>query len=305
MVNTKVAVRGESVMSRKTGTVMIRSLDHKHIIHCKDVLYIPECEKKLLPAYQFIRKGCTLTFADNKVRMSNKDRQPMFDGMEIGGLYFFRAETVRNQSCKKMKANTQEVAAASTFFGLKASDKLNSTSQDFTNRLLEAHWSYGHLNFNKLRKLLGLQSGTNPECPACTLAASRKQALADSTYTRSTRACHRMHMDVGFTQDKQYVFQLYVDDYTRETNLDVIDSKDQVLDQWIALKDHLEKAHYPSKFAFVKTDSEPLYQTAAWVEHCKDNNLDHEFSSRYRHDQLGVAERAMQTIGIAFRAMMF
>ena len=112
-------------------------------------------------------------------------------------------------------------------------------------------------------------------------------------------------MDVGFTQDKQYVFQLYVDDYTRETNLDVIDSKDQVLDQWIALKDHLEKAHYPSKFAFVKTDSEPLYQTAAWVEHCKDNNLEHEFSSRYRHDQLGVAERAMQTIGIAFRAMMF
>jgi hypothetical protein len=30
----------------------------------------------------------------------------------------------------------------------------------------------------------------------------------------------------------------------------------------------------------------------------------HEFSSRHRHDQLGIAERVMQTIGICYRAMM-
>ena len=114
-----------------------------------------------------------------------------------------------------------------------------------------------------------------------------------------------MHMDVGFTLNKNYVFQLYVDDYTRESYLDVLDSKDQVLERWVTLKNHLELANFPSKFAFVKTDSEPLYRTAAWIEHVKESSVEHEFSSRYRHDQLGVAERAMQAIGISFRAMMF
>ena len=206
-----------------------------------------------------------------------------------------------------MKANTEERkdSTSATFFGLKASDKISATTQDFSNRLLEAHWSYGHLHFDKLRKLLGLKKGNNPECPACTLAKSRKAALEANAYTRSSRSCHRMHMDVGFTLNKNYVFQLYVDDYTRESYLDVLDSKDQVLERWVTLKNHLELANFPSKFAFVKTDSEPLYRTPAWIEHVKDSSMEHEFSSRYRHDQLGVAERAMQAIGISFRAMMF
>ena len=77
--NTKVAVGGGSVVSRKTGTVVIRSLDHKHIIHCKDVLYIPECGKKLIPAFQFVRKGCKLTFKNDSVRLSNSSNEPMFE----------------------------------------------------------------------------------------------------------------------------------------------------------------------------------------------------------------------------------
>ncbi len=101
------------------------------------------------------------------------------------------------------------------------------------------------------------------------------------------------------------MFQLYVDDYTRESYVDVLDSKDQVLENWTTLKDHLEIANFPKKFAFVETDSELLYQTAAWSEHTKTSNMEHEFSSRYRHDQLGVVERALQTFWISFRAMMF
>ena len=237
----------------------------------------------------------------------------MFSGKEIGGLYYFKASTHRSQkfsnAVNKKLASTNSSTLidtnASTFFGLKVGDKLSPTSQDFASRLLEAHRSYGHLHFNKPRAMLGLQSSTNPECPACTLAKSRITTLESTPKARSTRAHHRMHMDIGFTQNKKYVFQLCIDDFSRFGYIDMLDSKDQALMSWINLKNHLEKAHFPAKFAFIKTDSEPLYQTPAWDEHVSGCDLEHEFSSRYRHDQNGVAERAMQTIGIAFRAMMF
>ena len=55
-IDTTVAVGGGTVVSHQSGTVMVKSLDFDHIIHCKDVLYMPTCGKKLMPAHQFIKK---------------------------------------------------------------------------------------------------------------------------------------------------------------------------------------------------------------------------------------------------------
>ena len=85
----------------------------------------------------------------------------------------------------------------------------------------------------------------------------------------------------------------------------MLDSKDEVLEKWVALKDHLENANFPSKFAFIKTDSEPLYCTPDWANHVGQSKMKHEFSSRYKHDQHGVAERRMQAIGTCYTAMMY
>ena len=90
------------------------------------------------------------------------------------------------------------------------------------------------------------------------------------------------------------MFQLYVDDYTRESFIDVIESKTEVLPRWDELKGHLENDYQPWKFAYIKTDSEAIYWTPAWEQHCRDNNIIHEFSSPYKHGQLGVVERAME-----------
>ena len=111
-------------------------------------------------------------------------------------------------------------------------------------------------------------------------------------------------MDVGYTAGSEIIFSLYVDDYHRVSYLDILDSKSQCLDKWIELKRRLENDYMPWKFAFIFTDSEPLYFTPSWEQHCKDEGLEHEFSSRYKHGQNGVVERAMQTVGTAFRCMM-
>ena len=170
---------------------------------------------------------------------------------------------------------------------------------------MEAHWSFGHLNFDKLRKILGLKKGDDPECPICTISKQKQAALADETKrVRSTRPCHRMYMDIGFTAGSDHVFALYVDDYHRVSYLDMLDSKSQSLEKWCELKRRLENEFMPWRFAVIFTDSEPLYFTPGWEQHCKDEGLEHEFSSRHKHGQNGVVERAMQTVGTTFRCMM-
>lgn len=305
-VQTNVAVGGGNTTSHKTGTVIIRSLDHKHIIHCKDVLYLPNCGTKLMPASQFIRMGCILTYRDNQVTLKNPKGAPMLSGKEIDGLYYFHSSTVHNAKLEKCKTTKAEVdSASSTFFGLQAGTNISDSAQDFSSRLLEAHWSYGHIHFDKLRKLLGLKKGNNPDCAACTLAKSRQEALSDHAYVRSTQPNHRMHMDIGFTRNSKYCFQLCIDDYTRVGYLDILPCKDEALAKWIELKNHLETLNFPSKFAIVKSDSEPLYCTPAWKAHATECHLVHEYSSRHRHDQMGVVERAMQVVGTSFRCIMF
>ena len=49
---------------------------------------------------------------------------------------------------------------------------------------------------------------------------------------------------------------------------------------------------------------EPLYVSAKWDKHCEEEGIEREYSSRYRHNQNGTIERAMQAIGIPFRCMM-
>lgn len=298
-----VAVGGGVVTSPCVGTVRVRSLDYNHVVECNNVLFLPTCAKKLMPAYQFLNQNCEMILRKGEVHLRDKNKSNIFSGKEIGGLYYYRTQTVHASSLNSPKEQPKEINST-TLFGLPVGKHISAKSQDFGQQLLEAHWAYGHLHFDKLRKMFGLKKGDDPECPACTIAKQKQKALSDHPHTRSTRPCHRMYMDIGFTAGSRFVFQLCVDDYTRESFIDVIESKTEILPKWVELKGHLENDYQPWKFAFIKTDMEPIYWTPAWEQHCREHNLIHEFSSAYKHGQLGVPERAMQTIGISFRCMM-
>jgi hypothetical protein len=292
--NTVVATGSGNVTSTVSGTVIVKSLDHGCTIKCENVLYLPTCPQKLMPISTFVRKGCQLHMENyDEVTLLSKGGSPILSGKEFGGLYLYRCKTVSNTS------ETNE-----TYFGLPAGQSANSTSQDFGQRLLEAHWAYGHLHFTKLRKLLGLAKGDDPDCASCTIAMSRKSALSKEKYTRSTRINHRKHLDIGFTKNCNYCFQLVIDDYTREGFLDVLKSKDEAFASFLTLQRQHDNDHAPYKLAVLRCDSEPLYTAPAWETMCDQNGVAREFSSRHRHDQNGVVERAMQGIGVGFRCMM-
>ena len=296
---TVVAVGGGSVTSPCYGTVIIEGLDHNVTIRCENVLYIPQCKKKLMPVSPFVRKGCSIAIGDfDKVYLRSSDGSPMLSGKEIGGLYFFKCSTLRGKSASEGNPFSE------TFFGLPTGNKDRVHAQDFPRRLLESHWAYGHLHFDKLRRLLGLKKGDNPECPTCTTANSRKGALAKKSINRSTRVHHRWWLDLGFTRNNKFIFQLTIDDCTRFSDLTVLKSKADTLSSFDELKRHMDKKFFPYKLAFVHTDGESVYDNEAWRAYCLEHGIEHEFSGRYRHDQLGVAERAMQAIGVPFRCMM-
>ena len=319
--STVVSVGSGNVTSPLSGTVRVLSLDHGCLVECRDVLYLPDCEKKLMPVSTFVKKGSSLLINDtDKINLTASNGSSIFSGREFDGLYHYRCKTVRDPDAKTtFKKNTATHShmyfgfpnitpttnpEANNYFGLAVGSKISANSQDFGKRLLEAHWAYGHLHFDKLRKLLGLKKGDDPDCPACTIAKSRQAALSNEKYDRSTRPNHRTHADIGFTKNYDYCFQLYVDDFTRESCLDVLDTKGDAFNAFKLVHQQRNNDYAPYKLAVLRTDGEPLYCTPAWDTYCEQNGIRREFSSRHRHDQHGVAERAMQAIGVPFRCMM-
>jgi len=302
-----VIAGGGKIVSPCHGTVLVMSAEGNQTIECKSVLYIAECSKKLMPTSPFIQKGCSQWFGNfTEVGLTDPKGKVLFSGKEIGGLYFFECKTIRtathvsNSSAESLTC--QDIPLS--FFGLSAGNRHNITAPDFPRRLLEAHWAYGHLAFPSLRKLLHLKPGPSPDCVACNMAKSRETQLSKQKHDRSIEPIHRFHLDLGFTKDKRFCFQLAVDDCTRKSFLVVLKSSGDALDEWRTLKKQMEKEFWPRKVAIVRTDGESVYTSKDWDEHIDNEDLKHEVSGRYRHDQNGVVERAMQTVGTAFRCMI-
>ena len=161
------------------------------------------------------------------------------------------------------------------------------------------------MNFDLIRKLFGLKPGTNPECAACTMGNSREGSLSKhkKPHQRSTRPNHRVHLDTGFLKGGR-CFQVVVDDWSRKTFTDVLDTKADALRSFQAFQRRRDNDQAPWKLVILKTDSEPLYCSKAWEDLCDAESYEREFSSRYKHGQHGVAERTIVILGPSHRAMM-
>ena len=283
--NTKVAVGGGNITSPSYGNILVRSLGHT--IMFKDVLYIPECGKKLMPVSPFVRKGFAAIYKDQKVFLQKPDGSNLFQGEEVGGLYYYECETVRGK------------CAPTNYFSLSAK---GTSPSEFQRKLREAHVALGHMHFDKVRKLLCLGKGDNPDCQVCTMSKSTKDPLANKRLSRSTHICHRSHMDIVYSSE--HVFHLFVDDHSRKSDIVKVKTKGEALQTWEDHKKMRENEFAPWKHAFVHSDSESIYTSKAFADHCKQENMTHEFSSPYRHDQNGVVERTVRAISTIHRCQM-
>ena len=312
-VSTVVAVGSGNVTSPAYGDVFVSSPDNDVLIRCTDVLLLPDCATKLMPATPFTRAGCTITFGGNRVALNAADDSPIFSGQEVDGLFFFHSETVHQpyeqpdqQPDHAQGQVTGILESWATFFGLPVGRKTVTPERpDFGKNLLESHWALGHMNFNLIRKLFALKPGTNPECAACTMGNSRERPLSKTKkpHQRSTRPNHRVHLDIGFLKGGK-CFQVAVDDWSRKTYSDVLDTKADALKSFQAFQRRRDNDQAPWRLAILKTDSEPLYCSKLWDDMCDAEGYEREYSSRYKHGQHGVAERTIGLLGPSHRAMM-
>ena len=310
-INLTVGVGNGTYVVKKQGDVVVENHMGK-TIRCTKVLFMPNCAKKLMPMSPFDQAGCKLEIIEGNINLSSAKGESILRGKQIDGLYYFQVKTISPKDFLNRPIIQPELKTIhspvtsnvpSNYFGLPLGSIIQTTANDFAQKLLETHQAFGHLHFSKIRSVFGLKKGDNPHCPACAVAGSRKAPL-DKIPDRSTRINHRIHVDIGFTAGSNNPFQLYVDDFSRVSHLDLLLKKEDTLEYFTDLKTLLENQHSPWKIAFVRTDNEFVYTTNAWIQYCKDNGIEHEFSPPYRHDALGVVERAMQTVGICFRCMM-
>ena len=310
IIYNDVAVRVGSgtTTSPCSGSVLLYCESTNAILLASDVLYMPKCGKKLVPCSPFVSKGWTHSNYDyNKAALVNPEGKTILVGTEKDKLYHYDVTAIQRDDALTMAASKvaeQPGAKEWSMFGLPMSGHVNERDADFGVKLLEAHHCFGHVSFTTLRRMFGLKQGTNPECAVCSACKSRQQKLHTHHVPRSTRVNHRKHMDLGFTADSQVCFQVYVDDYTREGDIDFLRTKGEAFSKWLEYKARQDNDHAPWKTAFIRTDNDTVYTTDAWLSHRKEHGIEHEFSARYRQAQNGVAESCVRTIGVTFRCMM-
>jgi hypothetical protein len=94
--------------------------------------------------------------------------------------------------------------------------------------------------------LLGLKAGDNPQCAACDIADSKQRKLRQK-HVPAARPYQRLFIDIGYTQNSDVLFQLYLDDYNDFTYIDIMTSKGQLeaFDDFVSLKTHLDNVYVP------------------------------------------------------------
>ena len=97
--NTRVLVGSGEIVSPCEGTVTILCRSTGRLIQCRNTLLLANCEKKLMPARPFLRKGCNLTMSEEHgVQLFDEQGEIIMQGKEIDGLYYYDVVTVREGS---------------------------------------------------------------------------------------------------------------------------------------------------------------------------------------------------------------
>ena len=179
------------------------------------------------------------------------------------------------------------------------------SNSSLAQRLLNAHYLFGHIGFRSLRRFLGYPaSDDNPTCFACVIANARPSSSpAVSLKPKAQRELQRLHFDLGFGKNSEHIFCLFVDDFSRKMWAEEVKTKDLAFPAFKSLKAKLENEKYPLRLAFFRTDADRLIGLQ-WTSFLNQEGVVLEASAPYRHEGNGVAESSMGIVGRGARAML-
>jgi transposase InsO family protein len=105
------------------------------------------------------------------------------------------------------------------------------------------------------------------------------------------------------TRDGKKYYVIFVDDYSRFTKLNLLRSKDKVLEMFIKYKIKVENQKN-KRIKRLRTDRGGEYESNPFKEFCKQNDIIHEVTPLYSLESNGVDERNNRTLKEMMNAML-
>ena len=182
------------------------------------------------------------------------------------------------------------------------------------------HERFGHLNFGDLKKLQddGMVKGMNVSkineshesvCHGCALGKSKRLPFPKKSNHRSSKVLDLIHSDVcgpfhvPSLGGSRY-FVTFTDDYSRYVTVNILKTKDEVIERF---KEFLEYAetHHNSKVKKFRSDGGGEYISSRFKEVCKSRGIAVDGSIPYSPQQNGVSERFNRTLVEMARSMIY
>jgi transposase InsO family protein len=178
------------------------------------------------------------------------------------------------------------------------------------------HTRFGHLNFRGLRRLakgrlvdgLSQIDHVNEVCDSCLTGKQRQLSFQSEAIYRSMHRLKLVHGDLcglvtPSTPSGNMFFFLLVDDLSRYMWVSLMSSKDQSMASFVAFKSRTE-AESGRKLGTLCTDHGGEFTARAFIDHYKEEGIQHHLTAPYTPEQNGVVERHNQTVMGMARSML-
>ena len=149
-------------------------------------------------------------------------------------------------------------------------------------------------------------------CSSCQFGKAQHQSIPKVTQFKSTRPLQLVHSDVGGplpvrALNHATMYVLFIDDFTRYTQVYFIKSKDEVLSKFIEYVTAAELKFDEEKLKVkaLRCDSGSEYLNQAFFTYAASKGIQIEPSPPYTHECNGIPERANRTLMEAARSMLF
>ena len=280
-----------SILAYGKGTYHVKAAvdDHTQNLSLQEVLYLPELEKNLLSVHAMVRRGATVTFKDDKCKIS-RNSKILAMGEIQGKLYTLKI----------------------------AKEHVNIAKQQPETDHYLWHCRFGHLGMNNVNKLIeenmvnGMDGVSNKNdnqfCEACTKGKQHRCPYPKSADYRASEPFELVHSDVcgpmpvpSFGGSRYFV--TFIDNYSRHTFVYFMKNKSEVLEKFKEFNNYAVNAT-GKPIKILRSDNGGEYSSKEFESFLKKNGIVHQLSVPYNPAQNGVAERMNRTIMESTRSML-
>ena len=295
LVPTSIRVGNNSVVeATHIGRVELQMKvgDSKALGILGNVLYAPQMARNLFSVASCVKAGNQVRFGNHGVEVVNGMNKVVAKGELANGLWSLLSQTAIDDEEEAQLANA-------------------------AGNMKLWHRRLGHLGLqnvlrmrdeNMVSGLQGKLENTLDKCHACSAGKMVRKPAPAVEERRTDEVLELVHSDVMgpfktvSLGGGRYIVT-FIDDFSRKIWVNVIESKDQVLEKFQAFVNMVENMT-GKKVKRVRSDNGGEYTSRQMREYCEEKGIEQDFVPPYEQHMNGVAERANRTLQEIVASMM-